>query len=515
MTKRLISSVSVHNAHMQKLRDDNFNTAPVGVRQFSNPFLLQSTNALLTQILQKGTGVGAGGVPTTSQSMGSVAQQDAAEADPDFARKNISRTVGRGSDRTAADISEQLDAKQSEIATSKRAKKAAATKGALLIKSFAQRQAAAKKVLKAAEDKTAAATDKTAAAKAIATVYTGKHPEPMLSDYVKDESARPMVSRPGKGGYGQFQIDRAKWNKEHKPALAKLNKDSAALQYKENSLRNDALKLEVAIEAAARKEAKRKADRVKKVAKETEDDVGDADELAALRKKAKMIKPRSAPIAKAKAAKSKSAKDSLSKAAKAKTDHDAAHPHVSDVKGKSKPTINNANKAAHVDAQTADEKARHAKEKVARSSAKKVDNALKKAASEVTADSHSTEAVSKVASTEKAQQAAYAAFLKNDADNPNVSADGEWQFRATRDSGAKVLTTERAAYHKWMKKHNALYRAYTKAQAAHLAAITQAQAFGRKQGTTTPLSDASASAPRDGVRGAGTRGGVTITGGGD
>lgn len=514
MTKRLISSVSVHNAHMQKLRDANFDTPPVGVRQFSNPFLLQSTNALLTQILQKGTGVGSSGVPTTSQSMGSIAQQDAAEADPDFLRKNISRTVGKGTDRTAADISEQLDAKQSEIATSKRTKTAAATKGALLIKSFAQRQAAARKVLKAAEDKTADATDKTAAAKAIATVYTGKHPEPMLSDYVKDESARPMVSRPGKGGYGKFQLDRAKWEKEHKPALAKLNKDSAALQFKENKLRNDALKIEMAIEAEARKEKKRRAARVKKVAKETEDDVGDADELEALRKQAKMIKPRSAP-AKAKTAKSKAAKDSLSKAAKAKADHDANHPHVSDTKGKQKPTINNSNKAAHVDAQTADEKARHAKEKLARSSAKKVDNALKKAASDVTADTHSAEAVSKVASTETAQQAAYAAFLKNDADNPNVSSDGEWQFRATRDSGAKALSSERTAYHKWMKKHNALYRAYTKAQASHLAAITAAQAFGRKQGKTSPLSDASASAPRDGVRGAGTRGGVTITGGGD
>lgn len=512
MTKRLISSVSVHNAYMQKLRDDNFTTPPVGVRMLANPFMLQSTNALLTQILQKGTGVGSVNVPTTSQSMGNVAQQDATEADPDFKRKNISRTVGKGADRTAADIGEKLDAKQSEIATSKRTKMADATKGALLIKSFAGKLKAQQKILKAAEDRTADATDKTEQAKAVATVYTGNHPEPMLSNYVKDESARPRVSKEGTGGYGKFLIDRTKWNKEHKPALAKLMEKSAALQFKENTLRNDALKIEMAIEAAQRKEAARKASRVKKVAKDTEDDVGDADELEALRKKAKMIKPKTLPIAKKAAKKTK--KDSLSSATKAKTDHDANHPHVSDMSGKSKTKINGKNKAAHVDAQSADEKARHAKEKLARTSAKKVDTALKKAASEVTSDSHSAETVSKVASTETAQQAAYAAFLKNDADNPNVSAAGEWKFKANRDAGVKVLTTERAAYHKWMKTHNTLYRAYTKAQAAHLAAITAAQAFGRKQGKSAPLSDA-ASAPSDGVRGAGTRGGVTITGGGD
>ena len=509
MTKRLISSIAVHNAHMRRLREDNFTTGPIGVRAYPNPFLLQSTNALLTQILQKGTGVGAQGVPTTSQSMGSVAQQDAMEADPDFKRQNVSRTVGKGMDRTVADIGKQLDAKQSEIATAKRAKMAAAKKGALLIKSFAGRQSAAKKVLKAAEDRTAAATDLTEAAKAVATVYTGDHPEPMLSNYVKDESARPMVSKPGKGGYGQFQLDRAAWNKTHKPALAKLMKKSADLQFKENALRTDALKIEMAIEASQRKEAARKAARAKKVAKDTEDDVGDAAELAALRKKAKATKPATAPISKTKAAKTK--KTAVAKAADAKSAHDAKHPNVSDASA-ARPKITNANKATHVDSQTSGEGARHKKETDARTSAKAVDGALKKAANQVTRNSHTAEAVSRVTSTGAAQEAAYAAFLKNDADNPNVSAAGEWQFKATRDSGLKTLTSERTAYHKWMKKHNELYRAYTKAQTAHLDAINAAQAFGKKQGKRTKLSDASAPR-REGVRGAGTRGGVTIRGG--
>jgi hypothetical protein len=99
MTSRVIENVEQYNRDMFKLQDDNANTPPVGVRQFRNPFMQQSVNALLTAILAKGTGKGADAVPVSSMSPGDLATAESEEAAgvfrrPDKTGKKVRRPEG-------------------------------------------------------------------------------------------------------------------------------------------------------------------------------------------------------------------------------------------------------------------------------------------------------------------------------------------------------------------------------------------------------------------------------------
>ena len=84
MNKRPMS-VREHNERMFKLSEKNRETPAFNVRQYSNPFMLASTQSLLTQLVAKG---GVAAVPTTSASMGTVSEPfvetstNKAEAEP-------------------------------------------------------------------------------------------------------------------------------------------------------------------------------------------------------------------------------------------------------------------------------------------------------------------------------------------------------------------------------------------------------------------------------------------------
>ena len=70
MSQKQISNVRAHNERMRLLKEKNNDTAAFNVRQFSNPFMLASTQSLLTQLVAKSGGA----VPTTSSSLGTVAE---------------------------------------------------------------------------------------------------------------------------------------------------------------------------------------------------------------------------------------------------------------------------------------------------------------------------------------------------------------------------------------------------------------------------------------------------------
>ena len=72
MSQKQISNVRAHNERMRLLKEKNNDTPAFNVRQFSNPFMLASTQSLLTQLVAKSGGSSA--VPTTSSSLGTVAQ---------------------------------------------------------------------------------------------------------------------------------------------------------------------------------------------------------------------------------------------------------------------------------------------------------------------------------------------------------------------------------------------------------------------------------------------------------
>ena len=72
MSQKQISNVRAHNERMRLLKEKNNDIPAFNVRQFSNPFMLASTQSLLTQLVAKSGGSGA--VPTTSSSLGTVAQ---------------------------------------------------------------------------------------------------------------------------------------------------------------------------------------------------------------------------------------------------------------------------------------------------------------------------------------------------------------------------------------------------------------------------------------------------------
>ena len=95
MTARVIENVEQYNRDMFKLQDDNKNTPPVGVRQYRNPFMQQSVNALLTAILAKGTGTGAASVPVSSMSPGVLATTESEEASGVFRRPDTTGKVVR------------------------------------------------------------------------------------------------------------------------------------------------------------------------------------------------------------------------------------------------------------------------------------------------------------------------------------------------------------------------------------------------------------------------------------
>ena len=72
MSRKIVSNVRAHNDKMFKLSEKNRETPAFNVRQFTNPFMLASTQSLLTQLVAKSGGGAA--VPTTSASMGTVAE---------------------------------------------------------------------------------------------------------------------------------------------------------------------------------------------------------------------------------------------------------------------------------------------------------------------------------------------------------------------------------------------------------------------------------------------------------
>ena len=72
MSRKIVSNVRAHNDKMFKLSEKNRETPAFNVRQFTNPFMLASTQSLLTQLVAKSGGGAA--VPTTSASMGTVSE---------------------------------------------------------------------------------------------------------------------------------------------------------------------------------------------------------------------------------------------------------------------------------------------------------------------------------------------------------------------------------------------------------------------------------------------------------
>lgn len=113
MTARVIENVEQYNRDMFKLQEDNATTPPVGVRQFRNPFMQQSVNALLTAILAKGTGKGADSVPVSSMSQGDLATAETEEASGVFRRPDkTGRVVRRPEDE---DRGERVGVKSGKI----------------------------------------------------------------------------------------------------------------------------------------------------------------------------------------------------------------------------------------------------------------------------------------------------------------------------------------------------------------------------------------------------------------
>ena len=106
MTTRVIQNVEQYNRDMFKLQDDNKDTPPVGVRQFRNPFMQQSVNALLTAILAKGTGSGSAAVPVSSINPGGLdIAGDTAEASGVFRRPDkTGRRVRRPDSEARGDV---------------------------------------------------------------------------------------------------------------------------------------------------------------------------------------------------------------------------------------------------------------------------------------------------------------------------------------------------------------------------------------------------------------------------
>lgn len=121
MTTRVIQNVEQHNRDMFKLHEDNKNTSPVGTREFRNPFMQQSVNALLSAILAKGTGVGESSVPVSSMSQGDITTAETAEASGVFRPPNKKGVVVKRpeneakGERVGKDAGNVQDTEQKEL----------------------------------------------------------------------------------------------------------------------------------------------------------------------------------------------------------------------------------------------------------------------------------------------------------------------------------------------------------------------------------------------------------------
>ena len=544
MTARVIENVEQYNRDMFKLQDENKNTPPVGVRQFRNPFMQQSVNALLTAILAKGTGKGADAVPVSSMSQGDLATAETEEASGVFRRpdktgrvvrrpededrgERVGKQTGNIKDTEQEELSEKAkSAGKISAAGSEAVKKDAATLAKVqddLLKSKAKltaesmgRQTAIKKdiveldraslvlqklntdtrkaLVDARKSKPSNAADRKKNNKRVADLEAEladntkrlkkivREEKPAQQAKLAAEVADLGAKKTGKGvkSAAKQKVVAAKLKKSKESETVATTAASAALS-KATGLSKSRTEATAAADKSKAASAKRKAAKAKK----TED------------------------LEKAAAEKAKSKPSGFKKSAEeTKKDMDSASGAGSSEGAKkrsasgsssffAKPTSSTQKEADKHKATKVKEKERQVFHKKTEKAADKHKTKTDAATAKEVAKADTTTA--RKAALQKAQLATLSSYMKVaalDAANPNVS-NGNYLFRVNAQTASRAeIKKERKDWSAWYTARQKLFSAYEKNKAKQNALLA-------KQPST-----------RDGgVRGSGTRAGAVETGG--
>lgn len=550
MTTRVIQNVEQHNRDMFKLHQDNANTPPVGTREFRNPFMQQSVNALLSAILAKGTGVGESSVPVSSMSQGDITTAETAEASGSFRPPNkkgviVKRPEGETKgERVGKDSGNVQDTEQKELSKAAQdAQKASA--------------ADAPKVEKA-ESNLKKLQDDAGTTNARLTAESMKKQAPLkeeIAAYTRDagiiqkviasnkKALQDLQSKMGKGKMSAMTALQRKRLTDKKSAveaeMKENNKNLRRIIDVEKASAEKRLALEKALLAGkllqtGKGTAKKQKAALKKIkARKSTSDASKAAALTALQKakglsKKKTDDVKAADSKKVAAKQKKDAKDAdeaLKKAlAKAKKDAKEADEKfkkalASDAE-KAKSGAGSSKKArarsgsgsffAKPTSSTQREADKHADTKVKekerqvfhKKAEKEADKHKKKTDAHTAKEiAKSTTTASRKAALQKAQLATLTSYMKIsalDAANPNVT-NGNYMFRVNAQTASRdEIRKERKDWSAWYTARQKLFSAYEKDKAKQNALLA-------KQPST-----------RDGgVRGAGTRAGAVQTGGGN
>ena len=515
MTARVIENVEQYNRDMLKLQDDNANTPPVGVRQFRNPFMQQSVNALLTAILAKGTGKGADAVPVSSMSPGDLATAESEEAAgvfrrPDKTGKKVRRPEGEERGERVGKASGNIkDTEQEGLSEQAKAAGKIAGAGSEAVKKDA---AALAKV-----------QDDLLKSKAKLTTESMQSQTAIKKDIVELDRAS-LVLQKLNTDTRKALLDARKTKPSNAAALKKKNKRVADLetQLADNTKR---LKKIVHVEKPAQ-QAKLAAEVANLSAKKTGKGVKSASKqkvAAAKLKKSKESETVATTAASAALSKAKglsksrteatAAADKKKAAAKVKKDakeaDDKFKKSLAEDAAKAKAKPGESKKRAPSVSSTSDT-AKHAKAKEQEKDRKVFHKAAEKAAEKhkTKSDAATAKETAKASTTaarkaalQNAQLATLNSYMKIsalDAANPNVS-NGNYLFKVNAQTASREeIRKEHKDWNAWYTARQKLFSAYEKDKAKQNALLARQ--------TTT----------RDrGVRGAGTRAGAIVTGGGN
>lgn len=556
MTTRVIQNVEQHNRDMFKLHQDNANTPPVGTREFRNPFMQQSVNALLSAILAKGTGVGESSVPVSSMSQGDITTAETAEASGVFRPPNkkgviVKRPEGEAKgERVGKDSGNVQDTEQKELSKAAQdAQKSSAADAPKVEKAKANLTKLQDDAVKSNVELTAQSMKKQAPLKEEIAAYTRDAGIIQKVIGSNKKALQDLQSKMGKGKMSKMTALQRKRLTDKKSAveaeMKENNKNLRRIIDVEKASAEKRLALEKASLAGkllqtGKGTAKKQKAALKKIkARKSTSDASKAAALTALQKAKGLTKKKTDDVKAADSKKvaakqkkdAKEADEALKKAlAKAKkgteeskqeeTEEDAAKTKAKLAKAKkrasgsgsdsnrrrsktpstfAKPTSATQREADKHKATKVKEKERQVFHKKAE---KEADKHKKKTDAHTAKEiAKSTTTAARKAALQKAQLATLTSYMKIsalDAANPNVS-NGNYMFRVNAQTASRdEIRKERKDWSAWYTARQKLFSAYEKDKAKQNALLA-------KQPST-----------RDGgVRGAGTRAGAVQTGGGN
>ena len=547
MTTRVIQNVEQYNRDMFKLQDANKDTPPVGVRQFRNPFMQQSVNALLTAILAKGTGSGSAAVPVSSINPGGLdIAGDTAEASgvfrrPDKTGRRVRRpdSEARG-ERVGAKFGNVEDTRQEGL--SEKAK-AAGDIAEGVTEDLQQKTQRLKKLQDAAGAKNTALTSASAVRQKALQDEIDEYDSALKTlGQIDIEKKKALKRARGSGGDKNSGPEGKKKRKKlikkltaevednltqmkrirktervsavnrmaaERRDLAKSLLKAGIKTQREQNTANKKVKIARTARASTAAEAGKALSAAKGFSKAltTAQSKKDAKAAASAAKKAKKDAKKAAEDAAEgtvsgilkKGLKAKKAKEKAAKAAKAKAEKAAAKaaeltPGRKEAGGK----VSEGDK--HNDA-TANEKKRQSstnhKVSTTEQHDKHTTKADKQTAKELKSKSTTPTRIDALRGAQLKTLEAYSKMTAYDAANPKVTG-GKYLFRVNTQTDSQAeITKERKDWEKWSAEHTRLNALYIKARKAQNDLLA-------KQPTLRG----------GGVRGAGTRPGAVQTGGG-